>query len=58
MVMKINNEKEKKVTAKVKGIIKKMNKTYGGSILKAEDHTSATRDKFQVFLNNMGVNKD
>jgi vacuolar-type H+-ATPase subunit H len=37
MMQRINNEKERRVTAKVIGIIKPMNKTYGGSILKYED---------------------
>jgi len=37
MVQRINNEKERRVTAKVIGIIKPMNKTYGGSILKHQD---------------------
>jgi hypothetical protein len=31
---RINGESERRVTAKVLGIIKPMNKTYGGSILK------------------------
>ena len=34
---KINREKDRRVTAKVKGILKKMNKTYGGSILRIRD---------------------
>jgi hypothetical protein len=36
-MQKINNEKERRVTAKITGIIKPNNKTYGGSILKMED---------------------
>jgi hypothetical protein len=34
---KINNEKERRITGKVKGVLKKMNKTYGGSILSFKD---------------------
>lgn len=36
---KINSEKERKVTARVKGVLKRMNKTYGGSILNIGDMT-------------------
>jgi hypothetical protein len=42
MMQKINQEKERRVTAKVVGVIKPMNKTYGGSILKSEDHSEQT----------------
>ena len=34
---RINQETGRRVTAKVLGIIKPMNKTYGGSILKMQD---------------------
>ena len=44
---KINQEKEKRVTAKVKGVLKRMNKTYGGSILAPRDMTTATKEKFE-----------
>lgn len=37
LMQKINSEKERRVTAKVRGVIKPMNKTYGGSILKNKD---------------------
>lgn len=37
MMQQINAEKDRRVTAKVIGIIKPMNKTYGGSILKMQD---------------------
>ena len=37
MMERINQETERRVTAKVLGIIKPMNKTYGGSILKMQD---------------------
>ena len=44
---KINKEKEKKVTGKVRGVMKRMNKTYGGSILRREQMTSSTIEKFE-----------
>lgn len=40
---KINKEKERRVTAKVRGVIKKMNKTYGGSILNIKDMIQQTK---------------
>jgi hypothetical protein len=52
---KINNEKERRVTGCVRGILKKMNKTYGGSIIKKEDMTEQTRAKYEKFLKNMKV---
>jgi hypothetical protein len=51
-MMKINNEKVKRVTGKVKGILKKMNKTYGGSILNLKDMTLSTKNKFELFCKN------
>ena len=55
MMEKINSEKVKRVTAKVKGVLKKMNKTYGGSIVKLDDMSDQTRKKFKDFLRNMKV---
>lgn len=36
-MQKINSQKDRRVTARVMGVIKPMNKTYGGSILREED---------------------
>ena len=55
MMQRINNEKERRVTAKVIGIIKPMNKTYGGSILKYDDQSLETREKFNQFIKNMNI---
>jgi exoribonuclease R len=55
MMQRINNEKERRVTAKVIGIIKPMNKTYGGSILKHQDQSKQTRQKFDIFIANMNI---
>lgn len=52
---KINNEKERRVTGKVLGVIKPMNKTYGGSILREQDMAPQTREKYQIFLNNLNI---
>ena len=43
---KINKEKERRVVGKVRGVLKRMNKTYGGSILTLKDMTKATKEKF------------
>lgn len=43
------NESKLKVTAKVIGIIKKFSKTYGGSILSAEQMLPQTKDKLKSF---------
>ena len=55
---KINKEKEKRVTAKVKGVLKRMNKTYGGSILALKDMTLSTKEKFESFLLNHKIGKE
>jgi hypothetical protein len=57
-MQRINSEKERRVTAKVRGIVKPMNKTYGGSILKRQDMLEATRRKFELFLSNLNVPED
>ena len=44
-----------RVTAKVMGVIKPMNKTYGGSILKPQDQTKQTKEKFDLFLKNLNI---
>ncbi len=57
LMQKINNQKDRRVTATIKGVVKPMNKTYGGSILQAKEQSSATREKFEFFLKNLGVPK-
>ena len=52
---KINEEKERRVTARVKGVLKKMNKTYGGSIINESEMTEQTGAKFRIFLKNMKI---
>lgn len=58
LMQKINSEKIRRVTAKVVGIIKPMNKTYGGSILSHSDQSAETRKKFEYFLRNMRIPLD
>jgi len=41
----VNNEKKRRVTGKVTGIIKRMVKTYGGSLLPFEDMLDKTKEK-------------
>jgi len=43
MMQTINGETERRVTAKVLGIIKTMNKTYGGSILSLQNMIPTTQ---------------
>lgn len=57
-MQKINSEKDRRVTAKVLGIIKPMNKTYGGSILKEKDMSAKTKEKLALFISNMSIPKD
>lgn len=42
----VNSQESKQVTGKVRGVLKKLNKTYGGSIIKKEDMLPSTVDKY------------
>ena len=42
----VNSQESKQVTGKVRGVLKKLNKTYGGSIIKKEDMLQSTVDKY------------
>ena len=55
MMHKINAETERRVTAKVLGVIKTMNKTYGGSILSLQDMIPSTQQKLDLFLKNLNI---
>jgi hypothetical protein len=57
-MQRINNEVEKRVTTKVRGVLKKMNKTYGGSILNIKDMTSETKTKYEKLCNNLNIKKE
>lgn len=57
LMERINREKERRVTAKVRGILKKMNKTYGGSILNPKDMKAETKTKFELLCSNLNISK-
>lgn len=58
LMQRINNEVEKRVTARVRGVLKKMNKTYGGSILSTKDMTNDTKAKYEKFCTNFNIKKE
>uniref|UniRef100_A0A7S3CNJ9 RNB domain-containing protein n=1 Tax=Strombidium rassoulzadegani TaxID=1082188 RepID=A0A7S3CNJ9_9SPIT len=52
LVELVNSQTSKQVTGRVRGVLKPMNKTYGGSILKLEDMRSETKQKLQLLCRN------
>lgn len=52
---RINNESQKQVTAKVKGVLKSLNKTYGGSLISREDMVPKTKEKFDQFTSHFNI---
>ncbi len=57
IMQKINEEKIKRATAKVVGVLKKMNKTYGGSVISMKDMTKQTKTKFEDFIKNLNIDR-
>lgn len=55
MIDRINSETEKQAIGMVRGVLKKLNKTYGGSIIKKQDMMKSTRQKFDQFCENHGI---
>ena len=55
LVDQINGETRRQATATVRGVLKKLNKTYGGSIIKKEDMLPSTLEKFNQFCENHGI---
>lgn len=53
----INEETNRKVTGLVRGVLKKFNKTYGGSIIQIKDMLPSTVEKFKIFCQNNNVDK-
>ena len=43
------------MTGLVRGVLKKLNKTYGGSIIENKDMKAETREKFAVFCKNLKI---
>ena len=58
LMEKINQEESRKITGKVRGVLKKLNKTYGGSIIKKEDMLASTLTKFKLFCQNHDIKDD
>jgi len=50
LIDKVNREPVKRATARVVGIIKKFEKTYGGSILREEDMTEKTKNNLALYF--------
>mgnify|MGYP004555276155 FL=1 len=57
LIERINSETKMQVTGKVRGVLKKLNKTYGGSIIKESDMVVSTLNKFKLFCENHSISK-
>lgn len=57
LIVRINEETQRRVTGVVKGVLKKMNKTYGGSLVQMKDMLPKTLEKFKLFCKNNDVSK-
>jgi len=55
MIELINSETKRQVTGRVRGILKKLNKTYGGSLIATSDMLVSTLNKFKVFCENHNI---
>jgi exosome complex exonuclease DIS3/RRP44 len=55
LVELVNSQESKQVTGKVRGTLKKLNKTYGGSIIKQADMLPSTLQKYNQFLENHNI---
>lgn len=58
LLQRINSETNLQVTGKVKGVLKKLNKTYGGSIISENDMLVSTLNKFKSFCENHEISKE
>lgn len=54
----VNNEETLQVTGKIRGVLKKLNKTYGGSVLQLTDMVAATKAKLETFFENCAIAAD
>ena len=43
------------MTGKVRGVLKKLSKTYGGSVLKESDMLPSTKEKLELFFKNCAI---
>ena len=53
----VNSATRSQVTGRVVGVIKKMVKTYGGSLLEMNQMLEGTREKLMSFAANYGISK-
>ena len=51
----VNSEEKLQVTGKVRGVLKKLSKTYGGSVLKESDMLPSTKAKLEMFFKNCAI---
>ena len=57
LIERINSETKMQVTGKVRGVLKKMNKTYGGSIINKKDMLASTLNKFKLYCQNHNISQ-
>lgn len=57
LLQMINEETSRKVTGIVRGVLKKFNKTYGGSIIHKKDMLPSTLEKFNMFIQNNKIDQ-
>jgi exosome complex exonuclease DIS3/RRP44 len=51
----INSATDRQVTGRVRGVLKKLNKTYGGSLIAKSDMLVSTLNKFKLFCENYSI---
>ena len=51
----VNNEQTLQVTGRIRGVLKKLNKTYGGSVLQLCDMLPSTKAKLEKFFENCAI---
>jgi hypothetical protein len=56
--MQTINESKQQVTGRVVGVVKKMVKTYGGSLLCIDDMMPNTRKKYDAFAKAFGLSQE
>ena len=54
----VNSQENVQVTGRVRGILKKLPKTYGGSILREQDMLPATKEKLELFFSSCCITDD
>ena len=54
----VNSEEKLQVTGKIRGVLKKLSKTYGGSVLRESDMLPSTKAKLELFFKNCAISDD